>query len=108
VSAFAIGLSLDADQRLSGRLGVHLRGEEPMIERAANDACAQQEFYRGYRIDLFGQGSDWSFKVSQTRFDLPGVGPRYIFFKTAHSKPCALTLAKIEIDRLLETEGRKE
>jgi hypothetical protein len=66
---------------------------------------AQQEFYRGYRIDLFGQGSAWSFKLSQTRFDLLGVGSRSIFFKTAHSKACALTLAKIEIDRLLEAKG---
>jgi hypothetical protein len=81
---------------------VWTEGEKPMMQKATNDAYAWQNFYRGYRIDLFSQGSDWSFKISRTRFDLPVVGPRSIF---AHSKPCALTLAKIEIDRLLEPKG---
>ena len=60
-----------------------------------------QEFYRGYRISVFGQGSAWSFKLSQPRFDLPGVGPRSIFFKIANTERRALSLAKIEIDWLL-------
>jgi hypothetical protein len=76
-----------------------------MIEHPAGDMHVHREFYRGYRVELFGQESAWSFGLSRMRFDLPSPGQRSIFFKVAHAKPCALTLAKIEIDRLLQSKG---
>lgn len=60
-----------------------------------------QEFYRGYRINVFGEASAWSFKLSRTRFDLPSIGPRSIFFKIANTERRALSLVKLEIDWLL-------
>jgi hypothetical protein len=66
----------------------------------------EQQFYRGYRISLFGEGSAWSFKLTPTKIDLPLL-ERTIFLNAADAKPCALTVAKIEIDRLLGIEGRK-
>jgi hypothetical protein len=59
-----------------------------------------QEFYRGYRVDVFGVGSAWSFKLSPTKFDLPDLS-RSIFFKVANTKPRALSLAKVEINWVL-------
>ena len=66
-----------------------------------------QEFYQGYRISAFGEGSAWSFELSRTRFDLPNTGRRSIFFKIANTEGRALSLAKIEIDWLLtQKRGR--
>jgi hypothetical protein len=45
-----------------------------------------QQFYRSYRISLFGEGSSWSFKLSPVRMDLPPPG-RSIFFKVATPSP---------------------
>lgn len=59
-------------------------------------------------ISLFGEDSAWSFKLAPTKIGLPLL-ERPIFFKTANAKSCALTLAKIEIDRLLGSKaGRSE
>jgi hypothetical protein len=76
-----------------------------MTQQPASDMNVHREFYRGYRVELFGQESAWSFGLSRMTFDLPSPGQRSIFFKVAHAKPCALTLAKIEIDRLLQSKG---
>jgi hypothetical protein len=74
----------------------------------ADQTPVEQEFYRGYRISLFGEDSAWSFKLAPTKIGLPLL-ERSIFFKTANAKSCALTLAKIEIDRLLRSKaGRSE
>lgn len=62
-------------------------------------------FYRGYRISLFGDGIAWSFKLAPTTIDLPPLN-RSIFFKVANAKACALTVAKIEIGRLLEASAK--
>jgi hypothetical protein len=64
-----------------------------------------QELYRGYRISLFGNGTVWSFKLAPTKIDLPPL-KRSIFFKVANAKACALTVAKIEIDRLMEGSAK--
>jgi hypothetical protein len=67
----------------------------------------EQQFYRGYRISLFGEGSAWSFKLAPTKVDLPLL-KRTIFLNAADAKPCALTVAKIEIDRLWGAKSRKD
>ena len=74
--------------------------EQPMTAHPT-EVQVHQEFYRGYRISVFGEGSAWSFKLSRTRFDLPSIGPRSISFKIANTARRALSLAKIEIDWLL-------
>jgi hypothetical protein len=74
--------------------------EEPMTPHPT-EVQVHQEFYRGYRIGVFGEGSAWSFKLSRTRFDLPSIRPRSIFFRIANTECRALSLAKIEIDWLL-------
>jgi hypothetical protein len=74
------------------------------VETGVGGALMEQEFYRGYCISLFGYGPAWSFKISPTKLDLPLL-EQCIFFKVANAKPCALTLAKIEIDRLLKSKG---
>jgi hypothetical protein len=76
-----------------------LREEQPMTPNPS-EMQVYQEFYGGYRISVFGEGSAWSFELSRTRFDLP-IGPRPIFFKIANTEDRALSLAKIEIDWLL-------
>jgi hypothetical protein len=77
-----------------------LREEQPMTPNPT-EMEAHQEFYRGYRISVFGEGSAWSFELSRTRFDLPNIGPRSIFFKIANTEARALSLSKVEIDWLL-------
>jgi hypothetical protein len=64
-----------------------------------NGMAVGQEFYRGYRISFFGEGSAWSFELFPMGIDFPHPG-RSIFFKVANSKPRALSLAKVEIDWL--------
>jgi hypothetical protein len=59
-----------------------LREEQPMTPNPT-EMQVHQEFYGGYRISVFGEGSAWSFELSRTRFDLP-IGPRSIFFKIAN------------------------
>jgi hypothetical protein len=75
--------------------------EEQLITRHPTEVQVHQDFYRGYRIGVFGEGSAWSFKLSRTTFALPSTGPRSIFFKIANTERRALSLAKIEIDWLL-------
>jgi hypothetical protein len=83
-----------------------LREDQPMTPKPS-EMQVHQEFYGGYRISVFGEGSAWSFELSRTRFDLPNIGPRSIFFKIANTEGRALSLAKIEIDWLLtQTRGR--
>jgi hypothetical protein len=83
--------------------GHELREAKPMTP---HPTAVQVEFYRGYRINVFGEGSAWSVKLSRTRFDVPSIGPRSIFFKIANTECRALSLAKIEIDWLLAQKRR--
>jgi hypothetical protein len=50
-------------------------------------------------------GMAWSFKLAPTTIDLPPL-KRSTFFKVANAKACALTVAKIEIGRLLEASAK--
>ena len=70
-----------------------------------DEVPVERGFYRGYRISLFGEGMVWSFKLAPTKIDLPPL-ERSIFFKVANAKACALTVAKIEIGRLLEASAK--
>jgi hypothetical protein len=80
------------------------KGGAPVSQSEIEQIRVNQQFYRGYRIGLFGEGSSWSFKLSPLRIDLPAPG-RSIFFKVANTEPRALSLAKIEIDWLFTRQN---